>query len=103
MKAFWKFILVKDIEENVVEKEPELLTQEEIDAEEATGIPTPQPNIPDIAFARLVEIVNIWEDLKHEPLPLAQWTKIYIPHYAWDIIDEGIRIIGINSVLAIAE
>ena len=100
MKAFWKFILVKDIAENLVEQEPEVVTEEELEAERETGIPPMQPNVPDQAFARLVRIVSVGEEC---PKSILEWMKIYVPHYAGDVIDEGLRIIGINSVLAIEE
>ena len=96
MKAFWKFILVKDIAENIKEEEAVILTEEEI--EEQANMP--QPNVPPTAFARFVEVVSVGQEIDDL---IAIGTKIYIPHYAGDIIDEGIRIIGINSVLAIEE
>ena len=81
-----------------MEQEPDILTEEEMETERETGIPTIQPNTPPVAFARLVQIESVGAEIDGL-LPIG--TKIYIPHYAGDIIDEGIRIIGVNSVLAI--
>ena len=96
MKAYGKYILVKDIQENIKEEEVEVLTDEEI-MEQAN---IPQPNIPPVAFARLVEVVNTGDEISDL---VAVGTKLYIPHYAGDIMDEGLRIIWINSILAIEE